>query len=95
MALRYERLFTDEEEAILKHDILDIKVWMDSAVLGKINNVLSRAMIQYREILAKEDATVIPLKERDAFNAFIVRPDYKNREQRDQDEATRGIQTRP
>lgn len=85
MTFKYQRDFSDEEEAILKHDILDIKAWMDGAASGKINNVLSRAVNQYREILSKEGAQVIPLKERDAFNEFRARPDYKDRTQRERE----------
>ena len=86
MAIKYERQLTQEEEDILKHNLVDIKDWVDKAILGKINNTLSRAYQEYKVLLAKENAQNLPLNDRDAFNAYKRRPDYRNRQQRDSNE---------
>lgn len=82
----YKRIFTDEEEAILKHDLLDIAVWMDGAALGKINNCKKRAAIQYRELLKAEGAEMVPVNDDTAAAQLFSRIDYKNRATRDAEE---------
>lgn len=81
--IKYERIFTDAEEAILKNDILDIVAWMDGAALGKINNCKKRAAIQYRELLKKEGALMVPVDDNVSVQQLFNRPDYKNRSERE------------
>lgn len=84
--LEYKFTFTDLQEKILKHDLLDIKEWADAMILGKVNNGAKRAAIQYKEILIKEGGISIPVKEVDAASALFDRPDYKDRADRDKAE---------
>ncbi len=89
--IKYERIFTDEEEAILKHDILDITAWMDGAALGKINNCKKRAAIACRELLKSQGAEMVPASDDTAVQLLFSQPDYKDRAAREAYDANRFI----
>ncbi len=89
--MKFQLEFTDDEVAILNHDLLDIKAWIHGAIAGKINNCKKRAAIQYREILKSEGAEMIPASDDLASKLLFSRKDYKNRQQRDVDEFNRSI----
>jgi hypothetical protein len=80
---------TDLEELALKDSLLDSEQWLREALRGKIANCKKRMRRQWFQILL-DDPTVtsIPALE-DALIALIVaRPDYKNRAERDAEEAS-------
>lgn len=69
---------TTTEESVLKNDLVDIQDWVESAVVGKVNNCKLRMIDQWRPILnADDDVESIPAND-DALIALIVaRADYK------------------
>ena len=72
------------DEAVLKHDLLDIQEWVEGALFGKINNCKKRMCREWREILyADESVTQIPNDDDELVALIIARDDYKNREERE------------
>tara|TARA_R100001086_G_scaffold244621_1_gene174602 strand:- start:516 stop:794 length:279 start_codon:yes stop_codon:yes gene_type:complete len=79
-----KRTLTSLEEAILKHDLLEVQQWADSALDGKINNIKKRMCTEWRKILyADETVTQIPNDDDELVPLIIARDDYKTREERD------------
>lgn len=81
--MEYKRTFTDDEVAMLNHDLLDIKDWIDKAIDGKIANCLKRAANEHRQNLKNSGAEMIPANDAAAFKQLIASKDYKNRVQRE------------
>lgn len=78
----YTRIITDEEEAILNHDLKDIVTWIDAAIDGKINNCSKRAAQQFNEVAKKEGIKKVPVDHKEAAAELFNSPGYKNRTQR-------------
>ncbi len=70
----------DDNQAILKHDLLDIDAWVQAAVTGKINNCTKRMAAEATEVL-KADGSVetMPATNVALCKALIARDGYKNR----------------
>ena len=75
---------SDADQSILLNDLLDIDAWVQSAVVGKINNCKKRMAIESTAIL-KADASVetMPATDDGLITALLARDDYKNRAERD------------
>ena len=79
-----KRTLTSLEQSILKHDLLDVQQWTDSALDGKINNIKKRMCAEWRKILYADKAvTQIPNDDDELVPLIIARDDYKNREERE------------
>jgi len=85
----YKRTITDQEEQLLLNDLLDIKDWIDKAIEGKINNCLKRAAKQFEEEAKQRSIELIPVKEAAKAAALLTLSGYKNRQQREDDNAKR------
>lgn len=81
--LKYERTLTDGEVAILNHDLLDIKDWIDKMIDGKIYACLKRGANLHRDNLKASGADMVPVNDGIAFKQMIASKDYKNRVERD------------
>jgi hypothetical protein len=81
--MKYEREFTKDEADALKHDLLDIKAWIDGMIDGKINNCTKRAAKEYREYLKKSGAETAPLDDKLAIQELRKLPSYKARKERE------------
>ena len=75
---------SDADQSILLNDLLDIDAWVQSAVVGKINNCKKRMAIESTAIL-KADASVetMPATDDGLITALLARDDYKTRAERD------------
>lgn len=77
---------TDADQAILYHDLLDIDVWIQAAVEGKIDNcrthLLEEARMYY---FTSSHLTTMPA-DRDVLIAEYIHTDgYRNRAEKDAD----------
>lgn len=71
------------DEQILKHDIVDVKKWVQDALLGKINNVTKRALKECQTVLINDpEITSIPATVSGSLSLWFSRPYYQNKEQR-------------
>ena len=88
MALTITVNISDLDEKILINDLLDIDDWVQQAVVGKINNCKKRAANSAAAIL-KADASIesMPATDDGLIAALFDRDDYKNRAERDAEEA--------
>jgi hypothetical protein len=74
---------TSIEEVVLKNELLDIQIWVDSAIDGKINNCKLRMCEEWRKILyADESVTNIPNDNDELVALIIARDDYKSASER-------------
>ena len=90
MALKITVNITDEQQACLEHDLLDIEEWVQSAVLGKINSCKKRMLKEAQEkLLADPNVSSLPATESGFVETYKARPYYKNRKQRDAEAAER------
>lgn len=85
MAFEFKRIITDEEEKILKHDLLDPVKWINDAIDGKIRCVVENGAKEYRNKLIQENQSSMPTSDFTAFAQLLGRSDYKNRAQREQE----------
>lgn len=70
----------DDNQAILKHDLLDIDAWVQAAVTGKINNCTKRMAAEATEVLKADDSVeTMPATNVALCKALIARDGYKNR----------------
>lgn len=85
---------TDEQVTVLEHELLDIDQWVKDAVAGRIDYTRNILAAEARDVLMSDPAVDTMPAKRDALVAeYLKRPDYKNRKQRDDDEArARGAQ---
>ena len=87
---------TDLQQTILKNDLYSdtdnagLDDWIQKAVDGKVNNCWKRFRTQWTTTLMNDDSFTDPIPSNQAdFVALITsRPDYKNRKQREDDQAT-------
>ena len=84
MAVTVTINISDADEKAMLNDLLDIIAWVQSAVVGKINNCKTRMAVEATAVL-KDDASVetMPATEDGLVAALIARPGYKNRAARD------------
>ena len=77
-------VINDDNQAILKHDLLDIDDWIQQAVVGKIHNTTKRMAREATEVLKADDSvSSMPATNVDLCKALIARDGYKNRAARD------------
>ena len=84
MAVTITVNFSDHNEKVLLHDLLDINTWVQAAVDGKINNCGKRMAIEATAVLkADNSVTSMPATDQGLQEALLARSDYKNRAQRE------------
>ncbi len=80
MAIKITINISDTEEACLKNDLLDINVWMQAAVRGKIAKCRKRLIREwYPKLMADPAVTDMPADEERFIKTVLARPDYKDR----------------
>ena len=79
-----KRTLSSTEEAVLKHDLLDVQEWVDKAIDGKINNCKKRMINEWLPKLYADDSVdSIPANQDEIVAMVVARDDYKNRAARD------------
>ena len=79
-----KRTLTSLEESVLKNDLLDIQVWVDGAINGKINNCKKRMVKEWLpKLYADDSVSSIPATEDEIVALIVARSDYKDRAARD------------
>jgi len=79
---------SDVDMKILNNEIRDVNTWIQRAVEGKIASVKKRMLRDWTVRLnADPDVESIPANEDALINLIVARDDYKNRVQRDAEEA--------
>jgi hypothetical protein len=79
-----KRTLTATEESVLKNDLLDVEVWVNGAIDGKVNNCKKRMIAEWLpRLYADESVTQIPANEDDIIALVVARDDYKDRSERD------------
>ena len=75
----------DTQQAILNNDLLDIKKWIEEAVVGKENNCWKRMQTEWTTKLMNDDSFTDPIPSNQAdFIALVTnRDDYQTRTERD------------
>ena len=80
-----QRTLSSTEEAVLKHDLLNVQVWVDGAIDGKVNNCKKRMIAEWLpKLYADESVTQIPANEDEMIALVVARADYYNRVEREQ-----------
>lgn len=80
-------VINDFQRMALHYNVPDWKIWVMEALLGKINNCVSRVAEAEKKKLVEEDAAMMPTKITDLANAHFSRADYTDRKGRDAKEA--------
>ena len=79
-----KRTLTATEEAVLKNDLLDVQVWVDKAIDGKVASCKKRMIAEWLpKLYDDESVTQIPASEDEIVAMIIARDDYKNRTARE------------
>ena len=79
---------SDVDMKILNNEIRDVNTWIQRAVEGKIASVKKRMLRDWTARLnADPDVESIPANEDALMDVIVARDDYKNRVQRDAEEA--------
>ena len=75
----------DTQQAILNNDLLDIKKWIEEAVVGKENNCWKRMQTEWTTKLMNDDSFTdpIPSNQADFVTLVTSRDDYQTRKERD------------
>ena len=81
--MRYERDFTELEQKILEHDLLDVKDWINKAIEGKINQCMKRLIKAEQERLIAKGADTIPVGYEALCRSAFGSKEYLNRVQRE------------
>jgi len=80
-----KRTLSSTEEAVLKNDLVDVQVWVDGAINGKVGNCKKRMIAEWLpKLYADESVTQIPANEDEMIALVVARSDYLNRAERDQ-----------
>ena len=88
MALTVTVNISDADEKAMLNDLLDIDDWVQKAVIGKINNCKKRMAQSATAILKLDDSVeTMPATDDGLIAALLARDDYKNRAERDVEEA--------
>ncbi len=75
-----KRTLTATEESVLKNDLLDVEVWVNNAIDGKVANCKKRMIAEWLpKLYADKSVTQIPANEDDLIALIVARSDYKNR----------------
>ena len=70
----------DVDILILKHELLDIQVWLDEAIVGKINSTWKRFRAEWTTKLIDDPVVAsIPATKAELVNTAMLRADYKDR----------------
>ncbi len=81
---------TDEQEACLKNDLLDINDWVQKAVEGKVNNCAKRLDNEWRQKIDADPAiTSVPADVAGRSAIIFAHKDYQNRKLREAVEAAK------
>lgn len=90
MALTITVDVSDDDQTVLEYLLLDIDEWVQAAVRGKVNNCRSRMSEDAQNVLIRDPAvTTMPATEDGLLAAYKARPDYRDRRQREAEEAQR------
>lgn len=80
----------DQQVKVLEHEILDIEQWVKDAIDGRLNYCLNILADEAHTVLMNDPAvTTMPAKRDALVAAYMARPDYKGRKQREADDAAR------
>ena len=84
--LKVEITINDTMQAIMNNDLLDIKTWIEDAVVGKQNNCWKRMQTEWTTKLMNDDSFTdsIPSNQADFVTFVTGRDDYKTRKERDE-----------
>ncbi|MBI9085376.1 MAG: hypothetical protein JEZ11_17405 [Desulfobacterales bacterium] len=75
---------SDVDVAVLKNDLVDIELWVSSAVVGKIAACKKRMIAEWTPRLMADPSVVsIPANEDDLITLITSRADYQDRVERD------------
>ena len=87
--LKVEITINDTMQAIMNNDLLDIKTWIEEAVVGKQNNCWKRMQTEWTTKLMNDDSFTdsIPSNQADFVTLVTGRDDYKTRKERDEAES--------
>ena len=77
---------TDTQQTILKNDLLDLDVWLQAAMTGKVNNAWKRMQSEWTTKLMNDESFTdpIPSNQADFITLVTARSDYKDRKARDE-----------
>ena len=79
-----KRTLTATEESVLKNDLMDVEVWVNSAIDGKVANCKKRMIAEWLpKLYADESVTQIPANENDMIAMVVARNDYLDRAERE------------
>jgi len=79
-----KRTLTATEESVLKNDLLDVEVWVNGAIDGKVANCKKRMIAEWLpKLYADESVTQIPANEDEMIALVVARSDYLDRSERD------------
>jgi hypothetical protein len=79
-----KRTLTTTEESVLKNDLLDVEVWVNGAIDGKVANCKKRMIAEWLpKLYADESVTQIPANEDEMIALVVARSDYLDRSERD------------
>jgi len=79
-----KRTLTATEESVLKNDLLDVEVWVNGAIDGKVANCQKRMIAEWLpKLYADESVTQIPANADEMIALVIARSDYLDRSERD------------
>ena len=79
-----KRTLTATEESVLKNDLLDVEVWVNRAIDGKVANCKKRMIAEWLPKLYADDSVdSIPANEDDMIAMVVARSDYKDRANRE------------
>ena len=75
----------DTQQAVLNNDLVDIKSWIENAVIGKENNCWKRMQTEWTTKLMEDESFTdpIPSNQEDFVALVTSRDDYKTRAERD------------
>ena len=87
--LKVEITVNDTMQAIMNNDLVDIKTWIEDAVIGKQNNCWKRMQSEWTTKLMNDDSFTDPIPSNQADFVTLVtgRDDYKTRKERDEAES--------
>ena len=80
-----KRTLSSTEEAVLKNDLLNVEVWVNGAIDGKVNNCKKRMIAEWLpKLYADNSVSSIPANEDEMIALVVARSDYYNRVEREQ-----------
>ena len=80
----------DTQQAVLNNDLVDIKSWIENAVIGKENNCWKRMQTEWTTKLMNDKSFTdpIPSNQADFVTLVTSRSDYKTRAERNEENNT-------